>query len=54
MTVGRLGLNGEFSDRITMAYYEAGHMMYIRDKSHAKIKADPTAFYLAAAGVNKE
>jgi len=43
--VSHLGLNAEFTDRIDMQYYEAGHMMYIREKSHEKLKNDLKNFY---------
>lgn len=31
-------------DRITWAYYDAGHMMYIRDEDRVKLSADIRAF----------
>ncbi|PKP95686.1 MAG: peptidase S10 [Alphaproteobacteria bacterium HGW-Alphaproteobacteria-14] len=34
-------------DRITWAYYDAGHMMYIRDEDRAKLSADIRAFIRA-------
>jgi carboxypeptidase C (cathepsin A) len=43
--VSHLGLNAEFTDRIEMQYYESGHMMYIRKKSHQKLKNDLENFY---------
>lgn len=43
--ISHLGLNSEFKDRVTMAYYHAGHMMYIHEKSHQKLKEDLVEFY---------
>ena len=43
--ISHLGLNSEFKDRVTMAYYQAGHMMYVREKSHHKLKEDLVKFY---------
>ncbi|MCJ7580380.1 MAG: peptidase S10 [Candidatus Aminicenantes bacterium] len=43
--ISHLGLNSEFKDRVTMAYYQAGHMMYIHEKSHQKLKEDLVKFY---------
>jgi carboxypeptidase C (cathepsin A) len=31
-TFSQIGLNSEFKDRVSMGYYEAGHMMYIPEK----------------------
>jgi len=33
---------------VTIAYYEAGHMMYIRKADHAKLKKDVQAFIRGA------
>lgn len=48
--ISHLGLNSEFKDRVTMAYYQAGHMMYVREKSHKKLKDDLVKFYKKAVG----
>ncbi len=48
--ISHLGLNGEFENRVTMAYYESGHMMYIHRQSHAKLKEDLVKFYREAVG----
>ena len=48
--ISHLGLNSEFKDRVTMSYYEAGHMMYIRKKSHQKLKQDLVEFYKKTIG----
>jgi carboxypeptidase C (cathepsin A) len=34
-------------DRITWKYYDAGHMMYVRDEDRAKLSADLRAFIMA-------
>lgn len=46
----QVGLNGEYTDRVTMGYYEAGHMMYIHKPSLVKFKEDLTRFYAEADG----
>lgn len=48
--ISHLGLNSEFKDRVTMSYYEAGHMMYIRKASHRKLKDDLVKFYQKTLG----
>ncbi len=35
---------------MTKAYYEAGHMMYIREVDREKLKRDLAAFLRAAGG----
>ena len=35
-------------NNITLAYYEAGHMMYIHEPSLVKLKEDLAAFYESA------
>jgi len=49
-TFSQIGLNSEFKDRVSMGYYEAGHMMYIHKASQAKLKKDLTNFILSASG----
>jgi len=49
-TFSHLDLNNEFKGRIKMGYYEAGHMMYIREASHAKFKKDIAEFIQSAIG----
>jgi hypothetical protein len=39
-----------YEERVTKAYYEAGHMMYIRKADREKLKADLAAFLRAASG----
>ncbi len=47
-TFHHLGLEPALRDHVTMAYYEAGHMMYTRPSEHRKLKKDLAAFYRAA------
>ena len=42
--MAHLGIPGEMSSRISMKYYEAGHMMYVHPPSIAKMKRDIDAF----------
>jgi carboxypeptidase C (cathepsin A) len=47
-TMAHLGLDQTLRGNLSHAYYEAGHMMYIREPDLAKLKADVAAFYAAA------
>ncbi len=47
-TFNHLGLEPGLRDHVTMGYYDAGHMMYVRPSEHAKLKKDLAAFYRAA------
>ena len=47
-SVAHLGLPPELRGNASIAYYEAGHMMYIREADHAKFKQDVAAFIRAA------
>jgi carboxypeptidase C (cathepsin A) len=49
-TFDHLGFEPTYSERVTMRYYEAGHMMYIRHAELKKLKADIAAFLRAAGG----
>ena len=49
-TFAQMGFNGEFKDRVTMGFYEAGHMMYIHRPSLAKLKKDLAEFIRSASG----
>jgi carboxypeptidase C (cathepsin A) len=39
-TVDHMELEPEIADNLRVAYYEAGHMMYIREEDHAKFRRD--------------
>ncbi|MFL6199287.1 MAG: S10 family peptidase [Thermoanaerobaculia bacterium] len=43
-TAGHLGLPEALRGNVRIAYYQAGHMMYIREADHAKLKKDIAAF----------
>jgi carboxypeptidase C (cathepsin A) len=47
-TVRHLGLDARLRENVTMAYYEAGHMMYIHLPSLAQMKRDLTNFIRGA------
>jgi len=47
-TFAHLGLDPELNDNVTMAYYEAGHMMYVHLESLAKLKTDIAEFVASA------
>lgn len=47
-TFSQMGFGGEFEGRVTMGYYEAGHMMYIHKPSLAKLKRDLAEFIRSA------
>jgi carboxypeptidase C (cathepsin A) len=49
-TFDHLGFEPTFPQRVTLRYYEAGHMMYIRDVERKKLKADLAAFLRSAGG----
>jgi carboxypeptidase C (cathepsin A) len=44
-TVDHLGLDPSLREHVSKAYYECGHMMYIRDADLAKLKHDVAEFY---------
>jgi carboxypeptidase C (cathepsin A) len=46
-TFNHLGSDRKMLDRVTMTYYEAGHMMYLHKPSLVKLKKDVTAFLAA-------
>jgi carboxypeptidase C (cathepsin A) len=46
-TFAHMGLHTNLRDNLQIAYYEAGHMMYIENGSMAKLTADVTAFLTA-------
>lgn len=47
-TVHHMGLRPEQQNRISLTYYEAGHMMYIHKPSLIQLKKDAEAFYRQA------
>jgi carboxypeptidase C (cathepsin A) len=47
-TVSHMGLDPEVRPNLTMAYYEAGHMMYVHQPSLAALAADLRAFISSA------
>ncbi len=47
-TFDHLSLDTEYSDRVTMAFFPAGHMMYIQKDSLARLKQSIAAFYARA------
>jgi carboxypeptidase C (cathepsin A) len=49
-TFNHLGLEPALADHVTMAYYDAGHMMYIDRACHRKLKKDVAAFYQKVLG----
>ena len=47
-TFNHLGIEPVLQPNISMAYYEAGHMMYVHLASLAKLKADLAGFMAKA------
>jgi len=47
-TFDHLGMERALRERITFAYYEAGHMMYVHGPSRAQLKQDVSNFFRAA------
>ncbi len=43
-TMDHLDLPAALRSHITLKYYDAGHMMYVNDAAHAKLKANVAAF----------
>jgi len=43
-TMNHMGIHSEMHQNISWQFYEAGHMMYIERKSHAKLKRDVAEF----------
>ena len=48
-TMNHLGIPAELRENITIAEYEAGHMMYIDEPSLVKFKVDVAAFYAGSS-----
>jgi carboxypeptidase C (cathepsin A) len=44
-TFNHLGLDRTLTGHVTMGYYEAGHMMYLRQSAHRQLKRDLAAFF---------
>lgn len=49
-SVAQMGLPAKLKQNVTIEYYEAGHMMYIRRADHAKFKKDVADFIRKARG----
>jgi carboxypeptidase C (cathepsin A) len=49
-TFNHLNLDPSLQANLTLAYYDAGHMMYVHLPSLAKLKADLGAFIAGALG----
>lgn len=49
-TFDHLGFEPGYEARVTMKYYEAGHMMYIRRADHVQLKRDVAEFIRSSAG----
>jgi carboxypeptidase C (cathepsin A) len=49
-TFSHLGLDPELEANIDMAYYPAGHMMYVHEPSLAQLKNDLAGWYAGAVG----
>ena len=49
-TFGHMGLDEEMHERVSMAWYESGHMMYIKEECLVQLFDDLAAFYAAALG----
>ncbi len=47
-TFNHLGLDSSLQENISMAYYDAGHMMYLHSPSLAKLKKDLASFIQSA------
>jgi carboxypeptidase C (cathepsin A) len=47
-TIDHLNLGSEFHKNISFATYEAGHMVYVENASHAKMKKDLVDFMQSA------
>ena len=49
-TFSHIGFDPTYRERIQLAYYDAGHMMYIRPSEQKKLKADIEKFIQATRG----
>jgi carboxypeptidase C (cathepsin A) len=48
-TFNHIGFDPLYRERVSMGYYECGHMMYVRKASREKLKADIAAFITSAS-----
>jgi carboxypeptidase C (cathepsin A) len=46
--VWHLAFDRQITDRVSLAYYEGGHMMYIRPSAHKVLKQDVAKFIRGA------
>jgi carboxypeptidase C (cathepsin A) len=53
-TISHLDLPAELRGNIHTTFYDAGHMMYLRNSEQEKLKRDLTAFYEAGGGTAGE
>ncbi|MCZ6835531.1 MAG: peptidase S10 [Planctomycetota bacterium] len=51
-TFNHMNLDSTLRDHVSMAYYEAGHMMYIHEPSLAQLKIDLTEFIHNASNID--
>ena len=49
-----LGYDRTFAERVSFAYYEAGHMMYIRPSAQKQLKDDVSRFLRANSGMPRQ
>lgn len=49
-TFKHLGFEPDYNRRVSLHYYQAGHMMYIRRPDHEQLKKDIAAFIASAGG----
>ena len=47
-TFDHIGFDPDYKRRVTMRYYESGHMMYVRKVDREKLKRDVAEFIAAA------
>ena len=51
-TMNHLGLSPDLRSHIQLEYYDAGHMMYVKDDALAKLKANIAKFVDSTSGTN--
>ncbi|MCE5307399.1 MAG: peptidase S10 [Acidobacteriales bacterium] len=52
-TMSHMGLDGSLRGNVTTANYEAGHMMYLQEKSLGKLKSEVADFLVGSLGRNR-